>query len=131
MLVLYETAAGLALFKVVDEGKLKSVGSISKVFSTPESAAQSIKLQEFAHFGDTIEALSTATALVKGKISQSLKNLIKSTANIDKEKLIVQGPKLGVKLTDTFVALNNEIARGIRQQISSLLADQNNAMSQM
>jgi hypothetical protein len=40
MLVLFETAAGFALFKVLDESKLKKVDSIHTEFQDPESANQ-------------------------------------------------------------------------------------------
>jgi nucleolar protein 58 len=38
MLVLFETAAGFALFKVLNEGKLKSVDDIYQEFETPQKA---------------------------------------------------------------------------------------------
>jgi nucleolar protein 58 len=39
MLVLFETPAGYALFKVLKEGKLKDVENLWTEFSTPEKAA--------------------------------------------------------------------------------------------
>lgn len=38
MLVLYETSAGYALFKLVDDGKLAKPQDIWKDFQTPEQA---------------------------------------------------------------------------------------------
>ncbi len=38
MLVLFETPAGYALFKVLDEGKLKNVDNIYKYFETADAA---------------------------------------------------------------------------------------------
>ena len=38
MLVLFETPAGYALFKVLDESKLDKVDDIYKNFETPEKA---------------------------------------------------------------------------------------------
>lgn len=40
MLVLYETAAGYALFKLVDDGKLEKPDDIWKHFETAEKANQ-------------------------------------------------------------------------------------------
>ncbi|KAK6150724.1 hypothetical protein DH2020_015656 [Rehmannia glutinosa] len=40
MLLLFETPAGFALFKVLDEGKLSKVEDLGKEFSTPDSARQ-------------------------------------------------------------------------------------------
>lgn len=39
MLVLFETAAGFALFKVLDEGKLKSPDDLANEFSTADKAS--------------------------------------------------------------------------------------------
>lgn len=39
MLVLFETPGGYALFKVLKEGKLKDVESLSNEFSSAEKAA--------------------------------------------------------------------------------------------
>ena len=39
MLVLFETPAGFALFKVKDEAKIASADDIGKEFSTPDRAA--------------------------------------------------------------------------------------------
>ncbi len=38
MLLLYETPAGYALFKVLDDGKLKKPENLYKEFATPEGA---------------------------------------------------------------------------------------------
>ncbi len=38
MLVLYETPAGYALFKLLDDGKLKNADTLHKEFESPESA---------------------------------------------------------------------------------------------
>ncbi|GFY90625.1 NOP56-like pre RNA processing ribonucleoprotein [Actinidia rufa] len=44
MLVLFETPAGFALFKVLDEGKLSKVEDLCKEFSSADSARQVISL---------------------------------------------------------------------------------------
>lgn len=38
MLILFETAAGFALFKVLNEGKLKEVDNIYQEFENPQKA---------------------------------------------------------------------------------------------
>lgn len=40
MLVLFETAAGFALFRVLDEAKVQKADNIYNEFSTPEAASQ-------------------------------------------------------------------------------------------
>lgn len=44
MLLLFETPAGYALFKVLDEGKIKNVDNIYKYFETAD-AAQGLYVQ--------------------------------------------------------------------------------------
>uniref|UniRef100_A0AAZ3RB04 Nucleolar protein 58 n=1 Tax=Oncorhynchus tshawytscha TaxID=74940 RepID=A0AAZ3RB04_ONCTS len=58
MLVLFETAAGYAIFKVLDESKLQEVDSLWKEFETPEKANKVVKLKHFEKFQDTTEALA-------------------------------------------------------------------------
>lgn len=55
MLVLFETPAGYALFKVQNESKLKDVSTIWKEFETPEAAASMVKLKAFSAFENTAE----------------------------------------------------------------------------
>ncbi len=40
MLVLFETASGYALFKLLDEKKLKETENLWKEFETPDKASQ-------------------------------------------------------------------------------------------
>ncbi|CDQ61444.1 unnamed protein product [Oncorhynchus mykiss] len=47
MLVLFETAAGYAIFKVLDESKLQEVDSLWKEFETPEKANKVVKLKHW------------------------------------------------------------------------------------
>lgn len=39
MLILFESPAGYAIFKVLDEGKLSKVTNIQKEFESPEKAS--------------------------------------------------------------------------------------------
>ncbi|KAJ2786114.1 Nucleolar protein 58 [Coemansia javaensis] len=130
MLVLYETAAGYALFKLLDESKLAKGDDLHKVFATPAAANKSVKLHAFHKFENTVDALSAVTALVEGKISKNLKQFLTgdvSEKEWKKEQLAVAdsklasaiSKKLGIKaVADSSV---NELYRGIRSQIESLL----------
>ncbi|KAI3366023.1 hypothetical protein L3Q82_009854, partial [Scortum barcoo] len=96
MLVLFETAAGYAIFKVLDESKLQQVDSLYKEFETPEKANKVVKLKHFEKFQDTTEALAAATALVEGKIGKSLKKVLKKVvAKEAHEQLAISDVKLG------------------------------------
>ncbi|KAI8904029.1 hypothetical protein EDD86DRAFT_213754 [Gorgonomyces haynaldii] len=125
MLVLYETPAGYALFKLLDDGKLKSQ-DLFEDFSTPEKANKQVKLKAFSKFENTTDALSAVTALVEGKMSKNLKSFLSDNVS-DKDTLIVGDQKLGQsiakKLGIQVVAESqvNELYRGIRSQLSSLI----------
>ena len=75
MLVLFETAAGYAIFKLLDEKILKNPDDIFKNFQTVEDANKMVKLQHFCKFEDTTQALAAATAVIEGKLSSDLKKV--------------------------------------------------------
>lgn len=129
MLVLFESPAGYALFKVLDDGSLKDPDNLYKHFESGEKANKLLKLKAFSKFDDTAEALVAATAVVDGKLGKGLKKFLKKSivSKELKDKLAVADAKLGnlisskleVKcVNDTAV---NELIRGIRSQMSSLI----------
>ncbi|XP_062383830.1 nucleolar protein 58 isoform X3 [Sardina pilchardus] len=128
MLVLFETAAGYAIFKVLDEQKLQEVDSLYKEFETPEKANQMVKLKHFEKFQDTTEALAAATALTEGKIGKSLKKVLKKVvAKEAHEQLAITDAKLGGAIKEK-LNLNcvhspavAELMRGIRNQMEGLI----------
>ena len=133
MLVLYETAAGQALFKVLDKGKVASgdAADVWKHFETPEKANKLLKLKAFNPFGDTTEALAAATSLVDGKIDKDLKKFLKKNAS--KDDLVVGDSKLGglikekLGITCKHTNATNEILRGIRAHLETLLPESDEA----
>ncbi|KAI3935071.1 hypothetical protein MKW92_027854 [Papaver armeniacum] len=122
MLVLFETPAGFALFKVLDEGKLHQVEDLWKDFSTSDSARKVF----FTKFENTAEALSTATLLIDSKPSKGLRKFLK--AHCDGERLGVADSKLGnaikEKLQIDCVHDKSvmELMRGVRSQLSELIS---------
>jgi|AntAceMinimDraft_1070359.scaffolds.fasta_scaffold255297_1 nucleolar protein 58 len=68
MLVLFETPAGYALFKVTDEKKLADGEALQKEFETPEGAAKMIKLKAFAKFQDTVEVRTGPSAKCRRRL---------------------------------------------------------------
>ncbi|XP_053739568.1 nucleolar protein 58 isoform X2 [Synchiropus splendidus] len=128
MLVLFETAAGYAIFKVLDESKLEQVDSLFKEFETPEKANKILKLKHFEKFQDTTEALAAATALVEGKIGKSLKKVLKKiVAKEAHEQLAVSDAKLGgvikdkLELSCVHSPAVAELMRCIRSQMEGLI----------
>lgn len=128
MLVLFETAAGYAVFKLQDEKKLRETENLFKEFETPEKATKLLKLKHFKKFNDTTEALAAATALVEGKMSKALKKLMKKLVDKEcQEELAVADAKLGSAIKEKFniscVYNSNvhELMRGIRSQMNNLI----------
>uniref|UniRef100_A0A8C2BKK3 Nucleolar protein 58 n=1 Tax=Cyprinus carpio TaxID=7962 RepID=A0A8C2BKK3_CYPCA len=128
MLVLFETAAGYAIFKVLDEQKLQQVDSLWKEFETPEKANKVVKLKHFEKFQDTTEALAAATAMVEGKLGKSLKKVLKKVvAKEAHEQLAITDAKLGgvIKEKLNLSCVNSpavaELMRGIRNQMEGLI----------
>ncbi|KAK5847641.1 hypothetical protein PBY51_016751 [Eleginops maclovinus] len=128
MLVLFETAAGYAIFKVLDESKLQQIDSLHKEFDTPEKANKVVKLKHFEKFQDTTEALAAATALTEGKIGKSLKKVLKKVvAKEAHEQLAISDAKLGgvikekLDLACIHSPMVAELMRCIRSQIENLV----------
>lgn len=129
MLVLFETAAGYCLFKVLDDGKVKSGDDLSELFATPDKANEMVKLHAFCPFEDTTNALAGACSVIDGKLDKSLKKFLKkSIVDQDmKDKLLVSDHKLGgiikekVGIKCVYSTAHQELFRGIRSQIESLI----------
>ncbi|KAL9451359.1 hypothetical protein AB3S75_013009 [Citrus x aurantiifolia] len=126
MLVLFETPAGFALFKVLDEGKLSKVEGLWKEFNSVESARQIVKLKAFSKFENTSEALKAATCLLESKPSKDLRKFLRT--HCDGETLAVADSKLGNAIKDKLkieCVHNNavmELMRGVRSQLTELIS---------
>ncbi|XP_017041304.1 nucleolar protein 58 [Drosophila ficusphila] len=128
MFVLYETPAGYAIFKLLDEKKLEQVDNLYQEFETPEKANKLLKLKHFEKFNDTTEALVAATAAVEGKVAKPLKKTLKKLLVDDVQSpLLVADAKLGTAIKDklsvqcVYNTGVQELMRCIRQQADSLL----------
>jgi len=132
MLVLFETPAGFALFKVNDESKLKSVDDLHKEFASSSKAQKLVSLHKFHKFLDTTEALAASTSVSESKMDKTLKKFIRSAMkNSPGDQLgVVDGKlaksikeKLGTNVTSEPIV--HELTRGIRTQLSNLLTGVN------
>ncbi|GAA6049129.1 hypothetical protein JCM3770_003900 [Rhodotorula araucariae] len=131
MLVLHESAIGLALFKVKD-GKLDDK-DLHKAFETEEGANNLVKLQAIHRFTSTASAVEDMTAIGEGKLSKNLKKFLTDEVVGNKkfksEKLAVSEPKLAgaiakkLELNVVSDSSVQDLYRGIRQQLTSLLGD--------
>ncbi|BES98345.1 Nucleolar protein [Nesidiocoris tenuis] len=128
MLVLFETSAGYAIFKLLDEKKLTQTDNLFESFQTPEGAQRIVKLKHFEKFGDTTEALAATTAAVDGKVGKVLKKALKKVLKESAEQVLTADSKLGNAIKEKFSVscLSNnavlELMRCIRSQAESLLA---------
>ena len=129
MLVLFDTPAGHALFRVKKPEKLKDADDLHEQFADPEKAGKMVSLKAFSKFVDTAEALQSATALVEGRLSAGMKKFLKKNI-VSKEltdTLAVADAKLGgaikEKLSIPCVWDDSvmQLMRGLRSQIDSLL----------
>ncbi|EPZ36760.1 NOP5NT-domain-containing protein, partial [Rozella allomycis CSF55] len=102
MIVLYESPAGLALFKVLNESKLATASDLHAEFATPKKASEMVQLLAFNKFNNTAEALSSATAIAEGSISKEFKSFLKSHLKNSKETLLVADPKLATSIAKKF-----------------------------
>jgi nucleolar protein 58 len=124
MLILYESSAGYALFKVKDTSKLTSLETISA------SAGELLSLLAFDKFESTAKAVDAATHLIEGKINDDLKSFLKKNIikkGLEKETLAVADPKLAgyinkkLELNVVSDASSMELFRGIRENLPTLL----------
>ncbi|KAK4705073.1 nucleolar protein 58, partial [Phenoliferia sp. Uapishka_3] len=131
MLVLFESAVGLCLFKMKD-GKLDDK-ELYKQFETPEEANNLMKLQAIHRFTSTASAVEDMTSIGEGKLSKNLKKFlteeVTGKSKFKNETLAVSETKLAgaiaKKLSIAVVSDSsvNDLYRGIRSQLSALVED--------
>ncbi|KAM3181880.1 hypothetical protein ACTXT7_013483 [Hymenolepis weldensis] len=88
MLVLFETAAGFALFKVRNEAAFESVQNSAKELENQDFLNQTLELQKFVKFKNIADALQATAEVCDGKISKKLKKLLKKTFKENKEEIL-------------------------------------------
>jgi nucleolar protein 58 len=124
MLVLFETPAGHALFKVLDDAAVRDAGSGD--FESQSVIKNLVRLKAFSRFADTTAALASATALVEGKPSKELRRFLKKQTPSG-EEIAVGDAKLGQAIKEkmglqcVFSQKVADIMRGIRSNLDVLL----------
>jgi nucleolar protein 58 len=133
MLLLFETPAGYALFKVLNEGKVEKVSDIVKAFSDADSADSVVQLEAFKKFKDTKEALVATDKLVNGLMPKTLEKFLKKNiiSQDVQDTLYTADKKLG-NLIQTELGIEcghskkiDEVFRGIRSQLEHLVTGLN------
>ena len=129
MHVLFETAAGFALFKVTKDKKLEKIDKLHESFVDADSANGVVKLKAFAKFKDTKDAMKSIEKLMKGKLSKALSKFLNKNI-VQKEiedTLLVADKKLGSSITEKLGITcksgktADELLRCIRFQMESLV----------
>jgi len=129
MLVLFDTPAGHALFKLLKPAALSKPDDIWESFTSLESTNKLVKLKAFHKFEDTAEAVQSATALVEGKLSAGMKKFLKKNlVSTDvQDTLAVCDSKLGgvikekLEIQCVFDDSVQQLMRGLRNQMESLV----------
>ncbi|CAH8565769.1 unnamed protein product [Schistosoma margrebowiei] len=129
MLVLFETAAGYAVFKVHDEKGVREIEDLAKAFEDTATMNQLIQLERFVQFKDTKDALVAASDIMEGKLSKKLKKLLKKlyVKELRDDVLAVADKKLSVDINTKMSiptvsdSLVQNLMRGIRTHIDNLL----------
>ncbi|XP_015177781.1 PREDICTED: nucleolar protein 58 [Polistes dominula] len=128
MLVLFETPAGYAIFKLLNKKVLARPDDLFREFETPEAANKIVKLKHFEKFENTTEALAATTSAIDGKLPKTLKKVLKKHFSDCQEELAVADAKLGAAIKEKLQlsCVNNtnvqELMRCIRSQVDGLLA---------
>ncbi|KAL3079006.1 hypothetical protein niasHS_014788 [Heterodera schachtii] len=117
MLVLFETSAGYALFRLDDESILQKVDDIWKEFSSGDN--KTLQLVSFKKYKTVAEAVSNATALSEGKLDKTLKRFLKKSITDQTEKL---ANSLDIKCLHNSAV--SELMRSIRANVNSFLGEE-------
>ena len=107
MLLLFETAAGYALFKATDDGRLAAEG-MAATNANEAAGAELFELKSFRRFKNTSEALEACTALVESKLGKSLKSFVKRNIikkDLTEEVLCVADARIGAALKENVIGV--------------------------
>ncbi|KAI0997379.1 Nucleolar protein 58 [Podosphaera aphanis] len=129
LFVLSETSAGYALLKASKGTKIFKKVDFSEELETAEGVNEILKLKKFSKFDSAATALEEVAALVEGKVSPMLSELLSTLKNETKASLAVADPKLGVainkipglSLTPINDSNTNDMFRAIRNHLPSLI----------
>jgi len=127
MLLLFETASGYAVFKVLKEKKLNKCENIFEEFNNEEKLNKLLSLQHFEKFKDIDEAVKITSNSLSGKLPKKLKKLLSEHVQEENEQLAVADSKLATiikdKLDISCIANTpiQQLMSCIRQQANSLI----------
>lgn len=125
--VLTETSAGYALLKASDKKIYKSTKLIQDLDSS-DKVLKEFKIAAFSKFNSAANALEEASAIIEGKVSPQLQNLLedikkdkKSTLIVSETKLANAINKLGLNFNVISDAVTLDIYRAVKEYLPDLL----------
>lgn len=130
MLILVETSAGYALFKLENEKLVESnVEDIQKNFVNANEAKKQVSLQSFKKFKELKKALKETNSLIESKLGKGLKKFLKKSIVKPElndslmlcDKSLGQAIKKKLNINIAFSNSTQEIIRGIRTHLYDLL----------
>jgi nucleolar protein 58 len=127
MFLLFETASGYALFKVIKEKKLAKCENVLEEYSDADKLSQLLSLQKFSAFKDTDEAVKATSSMISGKLSKKMKKLIQE--EVEGDTLAVADSKLAALIKDKLdvscssTTAVQQLMSCIRSQMDSLIPD--------
>jgi len=128
MLLLFETPAGYALFRVKKEKTLEKIEDFGP-YMDDENIKKLVELQAFREFKGTKDVLQATISLVNGKMGKSLRKFLKKNVVSQEiqERLVVADKNLAKTITKKFdiECIKNdkmdELMRCIRNNMESLI----------
>ncbi|ODH13020.1 nucleolar protein 58 [Paracoccidioides brasiliensis] len=128
LFILTETSAGYALLKAGDKKLLKRDDLVAET-QTAEGVSNLMKLKNFQKFDSAATALEEVAALVEGKVTPRLANLLESIKDEKKVSLAVADPKLGnaigkipgLSIQPIADSTTTDLYRAIREHLPSLI----------
>jgi len=129
MLLLFETPAGYALFRVKKEKTLEKIEDFSPYMDNDENIKKLVELAAFREFKGTKDVLQAAVQLVNGKMGKSLRKFLKKNiVNTEiQERLAVADKNLAKTINKKFGidCIKNdkfdELMRCIRSNLPTLI----------
>ena len=103
--------------------------NLYKEFESAKKANKLLSLKHFERFRDTTEAISSATALIEGKMNKKLKKMLKKIVVKENEELAVSDAALGKAIKDKLnigcvtSSVIQELMTCIRSQIENLIPE--------
>jgi len=128
MLLLFETPAGYALFRVKKEKTLEKIEDFGP-YMDDENIKKLVELQAFREFKGTKDVLQATISLVNGKMGKSLRKFLKKNVVSQEiqERLVVADKNLAKTITKKFdiECIKNdkmdELMRCIRNNMETLI----------